>query len=172
MLRSFPRLLAVPFWLSISACLLSPIRSWLTYYDEGIALLNAARLLSGEIPYRDFWMLYPPGQISSLALLFAIFGKGVLIERLFDTCIRLGLVILSFRAVRRFAPPSLSAAVAVGVTLLLATVGFYGYAVFPSLLLALLALVLFQKFIDTKSLNWLIFTGVVLGVCAFCNYSA
>ncbi|MCK4236762.1 MAG: hypothetical protein KAX38_06560 [Candidatus Krumholzibacteria bacterium] len=29
-------------------------------YDEGLGVYGAARVLNGEIPYRDFWTLYAP----------------------------------------------------------------------------------------------------------------
>lgn len=31
-------------------------------YDEGLAVVGATRVLAGEIPYRDLWTLYGPGQ--------------------------------------------------------------------------------------------------------------
>ena len=30
--------------------------------DEGLMLQAAARIAHGEVPYRDFWWFYPPGQ--------------------------------------------------------------------------------------------------------------
>src|SRR3972149_5304732 len=57
-------------------------------YDEGIAVYGAQRLLEGDLPYRDFWTIYAPGQFYALAGLFKVFGSFVLAERLYDTAVR------------------------------------------------------------------------------------
>jgi hypothetical protein len=33
----------------------------LSIYDEAIPVVAAARILSGDRPYRDFWTIYAPG---------------------------------------------------------------------------------------------------------------
>jgi hypothetical protein len=53
------------------------------FYDigrEGISTVGAERVLRGEMPYRDFWTMYAPGQFYLVALLFKIFGTHLLVE--------------------------------------------------------------------------------------------
>jgi len=52
------------------------------FYDlgGGISTVGAERVLNGEIPYRDFWTMYAPGQFYLLALMFKIFGTHLLVE--------------------------------------------------------------------------------------------
>ena len=57
-------------------------------YDEGLILFGSARVQSGDIPYRDFYANYGPGQFYGLATLFKVFGPSVLVERLWDLLIR------------------------------------------------------------------------------------
>jgi hypothetical protein len=57
-------------------------------YDEGLALTGAMRVASGQIPHRDFYANYGPGQFYTLAGLFKIFGESLLVERLFDLFIK------------------------------------------------------------------------------------
>lgn len=45
--------------------------------DEGLVLQAAYRIVSGEVPYRDFDMLYTPGSMMSVALWFKIFGVSM-----------------------------------------------------------------------------------------------
>jgi hypothetical protein len=46
----------------------------LNLYDEGLVVYGAARVMRGEVPYRDFWSMYGPGQFYLIAGLFKIFG--------------------------------------------------------------------------------------------------
>lgn len=50
--------------------------------DEGLMLQAAARIAHGEVPYRDFWWFYPPGQPYLLAGLWGIFGPSLLVWRI------------------------------------------------------------------------------------------
>ena len=61
-------------WSCMAIVLFVPIRSPFYYYDEGFAVFNATRVIGGDIPYKDFWAIYPPGQVYILATLFWIFG--------------------------------------------------------------------------------------------------
>jgi hypothetical protein len=49
--------------------------------DEGLMLRAAARIAAGEVPYRDFWWFYPPGQPYLLALLHDVFGPSLVVWR-------------------------------------------------------------------------------------------
>ena len=46
--------------------------------DEGLMLQAAARIADGQVPYRDFWWFYPPGQPALLGGLWALFGPSLL----------------------------------------------------------------------------------------------
>ncbi|MCL5998623.1 MAG: hypothetical protein M1546_21580, partial [Chloroflexi bacterium] len=69
-------------------CLLPSIRNTLNIYDEGLIVLGAERVLNGQIPYRDFWTMYGPGQIYILAGLFKLFGVSLITERIYDLIVR------------------------------------------------------------------------------------
>ena len=47
-------------------------------HDEGLVLAGAARVAHGQLPYRDFWTNYPPGQMLVLAGLDKVFGASLL----------------------------------------------------------------------------------------------
>ena len=41
----------------------------------GKSVAGAWRVLSGEVPYRDFWSMYAPGQFYATAAVLALCGK-------------------------------------------------------------------------------------------------
>jgi hypothetical protein len=53
-------------------------------FDEGIVLTAAMRVAAGQVPHRDFYILYGPAQFYFLAGLFRLFGHSIFVERLFD----------------------------------------------------------------------------------------
>ena len=57
-------------------------------YDEGIMLVAAMRVAAGQIPHRDFYAIYGPGQFYILAGLFKLFGQTILVERIVDLIFR------------------------------------------------------------------------------------
>lgn len=55
--------------------------------DEGLILEGTQRIMSGQIIYRDFFSLIPPGLYYLLALAWSIFGKYYLVARLLSILI-------------------------------------------------------------------------------------
>jgi hypothetical protein len=62
------------------------------YYDEGLILVGAMRVAAGQVPHRDFYANYGPGQFYTLAWLFDLFGQSVFVERLYDLTLRSAIV--------------------------------------------------------------------------------
>ncbi len=53
-------------------------------YDRGTTsgdtseyLNNPVRILNGELPYKDFWLLHPPGEVYLPALMYKLFGLNI-----------------------------------------------------------------------------------------------
>lgn len=115
--------------------------------DEGHPTYGAARVLSGDVPYRDFWVIYAPGQFYTLAGVFAVFGRTLAVERVFDCLIRSGIALASLALVRTFTRSRFAVLVWVVALLTVGGVGFFAYSVFPALLLVLLALGVLSRFV-------------------------
>lgn len=111
-------------------------------YDEGIILFGSARVLSGDIPHRDFYALYGPGQFYALAALFKIFGTSVLVERVWDTVVRCFCGMLVFVIVGQSAPRRFAFVAHWATVLCLGGVLGYGYPALPALAAALASLAL------------------------------
>jgi hypothetical protein len=73
-------------------------------YDEGLIYTGTFRVLNGDIPSRDFYTVYGPGQFYALAGLFKIFGANVLVARIYDSVIAASIVFISYLSLKRFVP--------------------------------------------------------------------
>ena len=65
-------------WLAGLAVGVVTLRNWIQVNDEGLMLQAAARIADGQIPYRDFWWFYPPGQSYLLALIWKLTGPSLI----------------------------------------------------------------------------------------------
>jgi hypothetical protein len=69
--------------------------------DEGLMLQAAARIADGQVPYRDFWWFYPPGQPYLLAGLWDLFGPSLLSWRILRVLCDAGVATLAYALARR-----------------------------------------------------------------------
>jgi uncharacterized membrane protein YqaE (UPF0057 family) len=109
-------------------------------YDEGLILVGSTRVLTGDIPYRDFYANYGPAQFYVLATLFKVFGPSVLVERLWDLLARSCVVLVIYLIVDRTWSRGRAIFLAALTGLWLSYFENYGYPVFPCLLFSLLSL--------------------------------
>ena len=140
-------------------------------YDEGFILLDATRVLDGDVPHRDFYTIYGPGQIYVLAALYKIFGISVLVERAWDTVVRGCVVMLVFIVVDQAAPRR-CALMASGASLVcLASFGTYGYPVYPALAGALSGLAFLAPALARPiPASGLVAAGICAGVVTLFRY--
>ena len=73
--------------------------------DEGLMLQAAARISSGEVPYRDFWWFYPPGQSYLLGGLWSLLGPSLLTWRIVRVLADGAVAVLAWRLTGRRAGP-------------------------------------------------------------------
>lgn len=108
-------------------------------YDDGIPVVGAMRVLAGELPFRDFYTNYGPGQFYLTAAAFRLFGTSLLTERLLSVALRALIVVAAMALLGRLVPRPW---VLAGGAVVLAWAGmfaFYGYPAFPALLCLLLS---------------------------------
>lgn len=73
--------------------------------DEGLMLQAAGRIADGQVPYRDFWWFYPPGQPYLLAGLQELFGPSLLPWRVLRVLCDAGVGVLAYVLALRAASP-------------------------------------------------------------------
>src|SRR5918995_1875919 len=113
--------------------------------DEGLMLQAAARIADGQVPYRDFWWFYPPGQPYLLGGLWELFGPSLLPWRVLRLLCDAGVALLVWAlAVRGGASPRVALAAWLAAALAMAYPS--GPHPFPlTLVLCLGALLLLER---------------------------
>jgi hypothetical protein len=125
--------------------------------DEGLMLQAASRIADGQVPYRDFWWFYPPGQPYLLAGLEALVGPSLVPWRVVRVLADATVATLAFLLARRVAGPRLALVAALAAALAMAFPS--GPHPFPiALALALGALLLAGRHP--------VAAGVLVGLCA------
>ena len=69
--------------------------------DEGLMLQAAARIAGGQVPYRDFWWFYPPGQPYLLAFFWQLLGPSLLTWRIIRVLCDAAVATLAWALARR-----------------------------------------------------------------------
>lgn len=64
-------------------------------YDEGYYAHIAERILTGEIPFKDFFIQFPPGYFYLLALSYKVLGASILTGRFLTLFICLGIIYIT-----------------------------------------------------------------------------
>ena len=108
-------------------------------YDEGVILTGAFRVLHGDIPSKDFYVTYGPGQFYVVAALFKIFGINALVARVYDSVLLGAIVAAVFIFVRRLHTTSYAGCCALVVAATLFRFRQPLYPVTPTLLVAFAA---------------------------------
>ena len=101
LIRSTVKLSKVIFFSSLLLILFTSVRSPIGSYDEGFAVFDSARILNGDLPYRDFWAVYPPGQIYAIAAVYKLFGTSLLTSRVYHTFVWFAVVIGFYLVARK-----------------------------------------------------------------------
>lgn len=143
------------------------IRFGINLYDEGITLYGAVRVLEGYIPYRDFYYLYPPGNLYILALLFKSFGPSILISRILNFIISFLILICCYIITKNIVSDKISLFISfILITLWLGMGQYFSYISTP-LLSILIASILVFKYLDNRIRSHLAIIGILTGITAY-----
>ena len=139
------------------------------HVDEGQLVAIAARLLRGEVLYRDVYTGIFPGLYYSTAALFSLFGSDVRVTRLAQAAVNAGTALCLWLLGRRVMSPAW-AALAPLLYAVLVVVGFPGLTMFNysplSLVLALFALLFLLRHLEAPRQADGIAAGLLLAGCA------
>lgn len=146
------------------------IQYGLSQHDEGAFVYTATRVMNGEIPYRDFWTFYPPGQFYLLAFLFKIFGKSLIAVRILSIILQSSIVICIYILVKKIVNKNCVAFITAILAILYVpgpfNYGYYSYPIIPAMLFSILSCILLINFISDQKNSKIIFAGLLTGVTA------
>lgn len=84
------------------------IRWGINPHDEGLMLQAGERIADGQLPYRDFYANYGPGQYFLIGGLDWLFGPSLLVWRIVRVLLDAGVAVMAYALVRRDAPRPLA----------------------------------------------------------------
>jgi hypothetical protein len=127
--------------------------------DVAEYLNNPVRVVNGELPYRDFWLLFPPGVVFLPAFLYKIFGLNINVVLAFSAIVG-GLVgFFSFLVGRIIFKENFFA-------LLAAMLVFFNgtYAIAPCFLFLLISALFFIRYLNDDNIRELFLAGIFVGL--------
>ena len=139
------------------------IRRFPDVFDEGYSLYGAERVLNGEVPYRDFWLVYTPAQFYVLAAIFKVFGPSMIAARVYDVLVRFAIVVLMYRIPARLSAPVPAIVSALVGVLWLGSIDYYSYAMYPALALSLLSVWFLIRHLEGPWAGWPLLSGLCVG---------
>lgn len=139
-------------------------------YDEGYYFHISDRILQGQIPYKDFFLQFPPGYFYLLSLILKVFGEQILVGRFFTLFICLCILFLELKISEKLGLSKIYQKVLIFLT----TISF-GFPlinnpatlawiiIFASLLLSYSYILWFKN----QNIKYLLLIGLYLGLCLF-----
>ncbi len=131
------------------------------------AVVGADCILRGDMPYRDFWTMYAPGQFYAVAALFALFGREFMVQGAVAVLLGGVSAAVFFRILRRLDVGRWTgAALAVAFLAMIRTPGPELTSYPPALLLILLSLDRIVSYLRGAGPGPLFRAGLMLGAAA------
>ena len=136
-------------------------------YDEGLSLYGALRVFHGQLPYRDFWTMYPPGQFYVYAAAFRLFGVYGIWDRVFFVLFNaISAVAILYILHKLTGRPWLSRFTVALILLWMCGHASYGFPIYPSLAFIFIATAFLLARWRDGSARWTLAAGAALGFAA------
>lgn len=135
----------------------------ISFRDEGFLLNNAVQIVHGKVPYRDFFMTTTPGAYYLQAKVFTILGQFVATDRiLYLGVITIFLLVLLFFLEKE--KPLLKSVILLLAGFIMVNPGGYAFYNSEALVLFLVSVLVYRKYIRTKDLFFLSLSGILFGL--------
>lgn len=136
-------------------------------YDESLSLYGAVRVLHGQVPFRDFWTIYPPGEFWTLAGAFRLFGVSVLSDRVVFIAANAITAVAMIYVLDRLTERRWLSRVAAGTALLwMCSRPAYAFPIYPSVAMIMVAVACMVRRWESGRTQWTLWAGAALGVSA------
>ncbi len=155
-------------WLIVgfyAVCSIVVFRYGTDFQDEGLLYQHGVRIVGGEVPYRDFFLVQAPGTFYVHAALIKLFGVSMVVGRLFKQLQGLVVIFLTYHLVRRALDNRRAALITTAVAAAWSGalhMRFHWYSM-DAAMLVLVAVYWFVRFVQTDRLMWLALSGGAVG---------
>lgn len=133
----------------------------LEHFDEGFRLYTASLILDGKVPYRDFYVLYPPGYLYFLAFLFKTFGTNIIVARIGT------LFVQSFSVSLAFILSSLTGSIYFGVITAISLIIFHTDIQLGVVPLIFIESLCISFYLRNYNKNFIFIAGLFCGIMSF-----
>ena len=138
-------------------------------YDEGIITVAAQRVLAGEVPYRDFFIImYPPGQVYAVAFILKFISYSFTAIRIYAVLVSVGISLIVYLMSLSLSGNLLVSLFAWFIALVSSAprLGAIPAPIWPGVLLGMAALYAYQKCISGPGAWRILGVGVLAGLAA------
>lgn len=155
------------FWLIVALLLVSTVFHRINIYDEAIGYQGALSLLSGKLPYRDFWTVYGVGHFAFLAAIIKVFGFSIDFLR-FAYILLFVAFIYMYKSIAAKILDSRYLYIAVFLAALWLSVNdYFGKAIFIAVFILFANFFLLYKYVFTKKNSYMFFSGLLSVLIAY-----
>lgn len=133
-------------------------------YDEGIAVYGAQRVADGDLPYLDFWTIYPPGQYYLLFIIFELFGFEIINARIFSIFIFFITSIILFKICENIIKSKIAIIAPIIYVFFISYSTMYATAMGTAILVAVSSIYFFHKWLTSQKTKYLFISGVFSGL--------
>ncbi|NQT22638.1 MAG: hypothetical protein HQ579_04270 [Candidatus Omnitrophica bacterium] len=162
------RLIIILLLVSACAIFISCNKYWAPY-DEGIVTVAAERFTQGEVLYRDFFIImYPPGQVFMLSLLYKIFGVTLGVGRIYTGFVHIFIALLVYMMCYHLTRKK-------GISVICWLFALFSLAprlgaipspIWPGIALGLFSVYLFMLYVKSEKRSLLLLCGLTCGLSA------
>lgn len=168
MFLSYKKIIAIFLFIVLFFILFFTYSKGILLYDEGWVVNPAARILSGQVPYRDFHYIYTPGAAYLTAISLFLFGNSIIASRIIVFIISLLSTLLIILISRKLKFNFFATLISVIIYTVFAPLNInFSWPVMYALFASLLTVYLLIRAETENKLNFYIFAGIASALTIF-----
>ncbi len=144
----------------------SSITDMINIYDEGVSILGAINVSSGNIPYKDFWTIYAPGQFYLLSSLIEIVGNNLFIIRLVSILADFAVCMMVYLLAAKIFSKNFALLSFIISVIWFMAMPMFGRAVTYGILSVLISNYFLFLFFEKNDKKFLVLAGVMIGIAS------
>lgn len=166
MVRTKNKILSYIIFSVAAIYLVMDIYCGINTYDEAVGLMAALRISFGEIPYQDFWAIYPPGWFYILSSYLSLLDWYILAERVLTNAIMFGLATMFYFRIKKWANNTLGLTAFMMVIVWAAMIPMYAKPQPLALVTVVASIFAMFRYFNQHQKHWLLIAGLATGAAS------